>query len=52
MNLLANERGFKERRGFEQAREGEVVRLNAVAAHVTEVEDGGGEVAILDGAGD
>lgn len=52
MKLFSGDRRLKRSRGLERTREGEVIGLYALAAHVREVEEGGGEVAVLSGAGD
>lgn len=52
MKLLPGNRQPETTGGFKSDREGEVVRVYAVAAHAGEVGEGEGEVAVTNGAGD
>lgn len=52
MDLFSGGRQAERPRGLEGAGEGEVIGLDRLAEHVSEVEYGGGEMTVLDRTGD
>lgn len=50
MKLFTDDRSPERTRSFEGAGEGEVVGLDRLTAHVRKVEEGGGEMTVLDRA--
>lgn len=52
MELLAEERRANCSRGLKKARQGEVIGMNRVRAHVQEVVEGSGKMTVLNMTGD